>query len=153
MVNLFWKKCGKILRLLVQNAMERRWNAIDKRDRIRALAKEFVPIGIFVILYIVAFSNLGFGLPCIFRWVTGLMCPGCGMSHALAAIVRLDFGEAAKWNILSVTLLPVLIIFFIIRGIRYINKGKEDFRLWEILFLVACALVCAVFFIKRNNLL
>ena len=111
-----------------------------------------MPLGLLFVLYVAFFTKFGFGLPCIFRWVTGLKCPGCGMSHALAAMVRLDFGEAAAQNILSVTLVPALALFFIYRFIRYINKGKEDFRLWEYIFLVACALICVVFFVKRNNL-
>lgn len=132
---------------------EKEETTIDKRSRLAAVAKNLAPLLAFFILYIVFFSAFGFGLPCIFRAITGLLCPGCGMSHALAAMIHGNFREAAEYNILSVTLLPALAIFFIIRLIRYINKGKEDFRVWEYVFLMACALVCAVFFLKRNNII
>jgi hypothetical protein len=34
------------------------------------------------------------GWPCAFRATTGRPCPGCGMSRALAALVRGDWGAA-----------------------------------------------------------
>ena len=34
------------------------------------------------------------GWPCPFRATTGKPCPGCGMSRALAALVRGDWGDA-----------------------------------------------------------
>ena len=34
------------------------------------------------------------GWPCAFRQTTGKPCPGCGMSRALAALVRGDWGRA-----------------------------------------------------------
>lgn len=34
------------------------------------------------------------GWPCVFRATTGRPCPGCGMSRALAALVRGDWGAA-----------------------------------------------------------
>jgi hypothetical protein len=125
---------------------------MDKRARMKAVAKLIVPMAFIVLVYALVFTRLGFGLPCFFRWATGLLCPGCGMSHALAAMIRLDFAEAAKWNILSVTLVPVLIIFFGYRFIRYINTGKENLRPWELIFLGLCAMVCVVFFVYRNFL-
>ncbi|MDC7293521.1 MULTISPECIES: DUF2752 domain-containing protein [unclassified Butyrivibrio] len=126
---------------------------MDKRKRLTLVARTIVPLLILFIIYVVVFTGFGIGLPCIFRTITGLKCPGCGMSHALAAMVHGDFGEAAGENVLSVSLLPVLVVFFIFRFIRYINKGKEDFRIWEIVFLVACLLVCVAFFVLRNDLI
>lgn len=126
---------------------------MDKRSRFITVARTVGPLMLLFAIYVVVFTNFGVGLPCIFRTITGLRCPGCGMSHAMAAMVHGDLGEAARENILSVSLLPVLVVFFIFRFIRYINKGKEDFRAWELVFLAACLMVCVAFFVVRNDLI
>ncbi len=42
----------------------------------------------------------GWGLPCLFRTLTGWLCPGCGMTHAAVALLRLDFRGAFACNAL-----------------------------------------------------
>jgi hypothetical protein len=37
-------------------------------------------------------------LPCYFRELTSLYCPGCGSGHAIAATLKGDFLEAFRWN-------------------------------------------------------
>lgn len=37
-------------------------------------------------------------LPCYFRELTGLYCPGCGSGHAVAVTLRGNFWEAFQWN-------------------------------------------------------
>jgi len=44
---------------------------------------------------------------CPLRSVTGLACPLCGATRALAALLAGSFGEAAHLNILVVALLPL----------------------------------------------
>jgi hypothetical protein len=41
---------------------------------------------------------------CIFKRLTGLKCPGCGMTHAFICLGRFQLGEAIRHNIFSVFL-------------------------------------------------
>ena len=42
----------------------------------------------------------GGGMPCLFRTLTGWQCPGCGMTHAVVALLRLDIRTAFACNAL-----------------------------------------------------
>lgn len=37
-------------------------------------------------------------LGCVFKWVTGLSCPGCGMTRAWLAALRLDLAAAVAYH-------------------------------------------------------
>ena len=37
-------------------------------------------------------------IPCFFRTVTGLQCPGCGVTHMILALLHLDFPTAFHAN-------------------------------------------------------
>ena len=39
-----------------------------------------------------------FGITCPIQWVTGISCAGCGMTRALLAAGRLDFGAAFAFH-------------------------------------------------------
>ena len=45
--------------------------------------------------------------PCPFHMLTGLLCPGCGATRALAALLHGQVQEAWHWNALFVLLLPL----------------------------------------------
>lgn len=46
--------------------------------------------------------------PCLFRSLTGLYCPGCGLTRALHALVHFDLARAFAMNPLVVLSLPLL---------------------------------------------
>lgn len=48
---------------------------------------------------------------CPFRAITGLQCPGCGMTRAMLSIGQLRFGRAARLNLLSLPLTLAMVIY------------------------------------------
>ena len=67
----------------------------------------------------------GFGLPCPFRLVTGLSCPGCGVTRMLLHLLRLDFAAAFRSNAVLLCLLPVLAALGLWRVVHYIRCGSH----------------------------
>ncbi len=55
------------------------------------------------------------GIQCLFRRFLGIICPGCGMTRAILACLRLDFAAAFRHHPMVFSL-PVLFIYFIMDG-------------------------------------
>ncbi|WP_338543751.1 DUF2752 domain-containing protein [Paenibacillus tundrae] len=55
----------------------------------------------------------GIGIPCVFHEVTGLYCPGCGITRSLGAILRLDIHEAFRYNMLIFILAPLYLLYML----------------------------------------
>lgn len=73
----------------------------------------------------------GWWLPCMFNQITGLKCPGCGVSRMCLAILRLDFSSAFFWNPAVFICLPFLAYLLIDLSLRYIRFGSLRLNKWQ----------------------
>ena len=82
-----------------------RWSVATHLIRERRLGWAMVAGGV-----LVAVSGLcGVSLfPCPFKQLTGLPCPGCGMTHATVALLRGDFRAMLSYHPLA----PVFLLFW-----------------------------------------
>ncbi len=64
----------------------------------------FLGLGV-VYLGIVLFTP--FGIPCMFHVITGLSCPGCGISRFFMELAQLRILSALRQNLAVAILLPV----------------------------------------------
>ena len=90
-------------------------------------SRELKKIGILLTVgfaYLIWCRATGIRIPCLFNLVTGLYCPGCGITRAAMAISRFDFVRAYNYNKLSLTVVPALLAILIIREYRYIKTGE-----------------------------
>lgn len=64
-----------------------------------------------VVFYLLLFS---FGITCPIKFLTGISCPGCGMSRAFFSAVTLHFSTAFYYHPLWVFVVPIglLLIWF-----------------------------------------
>lgn len=76
--------------------------------------------------------------------ITGLPCPGCGMTRALLRLLHFDF--AGAWRIHP--FVYVILIFVIWFGIRrYIMGVKETQKVWKIAAVIGILMI--MFYIWR----
>lgn len=50
------------------------------------------------------------GIGCVYRHFFGVICPGCGMTHAILALLRLDLKTAWAYHPMVFSL-PLLVLF------------------------------------------
>ena len=69
-------------------------------------------LNIILLFALIAVFYLSFGCPV--RLLTGVSCPGCGMTRALFALLKLDFSLAFEMHPL-VFLLPIALAVYLLR--------------------------------------
>ncbi len=93
----------------------------------------------------------GWGLPCVFYLVSGLYCPGCGVTRMCMALLRLDFVGAFRANMLIMALLPVGAFFGFRRWLIYVKSGRTDMDLPEKITVFVAFILTVAFWILRNQ--
>lgn len=61
------------------------------------------------------------GIGCPIKFLTGISCPGCGMTRALVSALRLDFRQAFSYHPLWIAVLPTAALLTILK-LKYKNK-------------------------------
>lgn len=111
-------------------------------DFFAVLKKHMDPSGLFLVALLPAIllAQMSLGIGCPIHFVTGINCPGCGMSRALFHVLRLDFAGAFVLHPLW-WLLPVLAIFWLLRESKRISHKTYQGFLWvfALLFLAVYA--------------
>ena len=111
-----------------------------------------IMISLIVILLCTSFfflyTKINIFIPCIFHELTGLYCPGCGITRCLIAIIKLDFMQAFRYNMLVFILLPI----FIFIGIKkyYCWLLNKQCILFSNRFYITLAIITILFGILRN---
>lgn len=107
-----------------------------------------------VLLYIIVHNErlapiLGYLPECVFHKVTGLDCPGCGMTRASIAIVKFEFIESIKFNVTVMYGFICYIVFMIVQtSHKYFGTKGFSEKLVGILIYIGVAVLILQFFIK-----
>lgn len=84
---------------------------------------------------------------CIFRLMTGIPCPGCGMTRAWLAALRLDFAAAFAYHPLF-WVVPIAFVLAFVREEVASSKLKHGV---DIAVAMLCVLVVAVWIVRLIN--
>ena len=70
-------------------------------------------------------KTINLSIPCIFNKLTGLYCPGCGITRMLFSLLELKFYQSFRYN----PLLFVYLFYYLIIYIIYFFKNKKLYKL------------------------
>lgn len=122
----------------------------EVKKRVKRVALVVILFILCGLAYALVVSLLGFGIPCIFRLVTGFRCPGCGITHAALCFLKLDIVGAVRANAF---IIPIVLFVGWVLGystVRYIKKGfmrlDSGSRIADIGFLI----LLLVWWVVRN---
>jgi hypothetical protein len=94
--------------------------------------KPILIMGILVLtFYLLFIFNIKWN--CIFKEIFNIECPGCGLTRSLKALLRFDYIDSAKYNVLGI---PVFAITLIVTGmlikdfIKKENKTLSNIYKW-----------------------
>lgn len=112
---------------------------MSKKQEIGSL---IIFILIILVTYLIYYLFTGNGIPCIFKKLTGLYCPGCGITRMFLSLLRFDIYQAFRYNPLVFILLVSYIFYTIIDLVKY-SKTNKHLKIsnkiyWTLLILVFC---------------
>ena len=89
----------------------------------------------------------GITIPCFFRYLTNIPCPGCGLTRSFLAILDFDIVNAIRYNVLGIPLFILIIILniYLVKDMIYnkkdtlvfINKVFSKYKIIIILLIVS----------------
>ena len=121
------------------------------KRRIKKVVKTYLILIIIFISYFIINKYTGIYIPCIFKKITGLKCPGCGITHCLFSLVRLQIKKAFYYNPLVFILLPFIILYFIYESYLYIYNKKDKIIIKiPMIFYILLLATTIIFGILRN---
>ena len=123
----------------------------EQKNRLRKLLTGIVITISVGLLYYAVVRIFDIGLPCPFRYVTGLCCPGCGTSRLAVALLQLDFKAAFYAQPVLFCFLIPLAVCFVKMGIDYVKTGSKDLCLWQNI-IVCCAIACLLIYCVYVNI-
>ena len=102
--------------------------------------------------YYIFLRITGWGIPCIFRKITGFLCPGCGITRMCMAIITGDFISAYKANPCIFIMMPVWIVIIAIKLIFQPVCLKTDSRFFNILLWITLIILLAFGVLRNINI-
>ncbi len=118
------------------------------RKKLRA----FLIFAVILLLCFLIVKQLGFGIPCVFHLITGLKCPGCGVTRMFLHLASLEFKEAFYDNICLFCLLPPALVLIIYHSVLYLTdrKPSQGFKKAENRLFIVLAALLIIWGIIRN---
>ena len=77
--------------------------------------RDIIVLIVIFLIYAVLIISFDIGIPCVFYEITGLYCPGCGITRLCLSLFEGDIYQAFRYNPIIFINLPILFI-----------SGKKD---------------------------
>lgn len=118
------------------------------RQRLREVLRKYGGLLFFGLAYFAFIRVTGLSLPCPVHFLTGIMCPGCGLTTMLLALADGDIESAFRANELLFVTGPLILAFVFYDEVLWVRTGRRSaLPTWVWILLL---LLFIVFTIERN---
>jgi Protein of unknown function (DUF2752) len=104
-----------------------------------------------VYLFVFEPGKTGFFPVCLFRFLTGLTCPGCGSTRAMHQILHGHFLTAFTLNPLFLVAIPFMLFAFLRYSVIVLRGGVPRQNALPAPYIYALFVVVLTFWIFRNT--
>mgnify|MGYP001852166142 FL=1 len=109
--------------------------------------RDIIVLIVIFLIYAILIIRFDIGIPCVFYEITGLYCPGCGITRLCLSLFEGDVYQAFRYNPIIFIDLPILFILFVLNIFFKNNKNIKKITDVIIIFL---ATITIIFGVIRN---
>ena len=122
----------------------------ETKKRVRRLAVVWcIALGALSV-YAAVFFVSGIGIPCPFHLITGLNCPGCGISRAIRSLSEFRFADALGYNLMSPLILLYIGYCAVYASAAYMKTGKGSLLIKPEWLNIALLSLFLIWWVVRN---
>lgn len=104
-----------------------------------------------LLLYLV-YEFTGFGFKCPVHALTGFKCAGCGNTHFVGSVLKLNFRDALAFNYMFPLEAFYILWVYFFSAKRYLKEGKFNYTAPFKAFDIVCLIIIALWIPLRNVL-
>lgn len=90
-----------------------------------------------------------FFIPCMLHKLTGIKCPGCGMTRSVHYLVNGNIKQAIWYNLMLIPII-ILVMYALYRYVRYLIKDEEIINKTLEKALKVFLVILLIFWVTRN---
>ncbi len=118
-------------------------NNSELKKRLHKTLIKYTVVLCVALAYLIFVQYTNMGIPCLFYELTGLKCPGCGITRMFVALAELDVAAAFKHNSFLLVTGPLILGYLIWCEVKYVRYGNRRMGKWEILMWAELVLAIA----------
>lgn len=123
---------------------------MNMKNRAFKICKYILSLLLIGLSYGIFVRKTGFAIPCIFYRITGLQCPGCGVTRMCLSLMRFDFVSAYHYNKLLFIISPVIVFMITQQIYRYIRFNDAKTTKAQTVILILLVVLLVIWGILRN---
>ena len=109
--------------------------------------RDIIVLIVIFLIYAVLIIRFDIGIPCVFYEITGLYCPGCGITRLCLSLFEGDVYQAFRYNPIIFINLPILFILFVLN--IFFKKNKNIKKITDVI-IIFLATITIIFGVIRN---
>lgn len=109
--------------------------------------RDIIVLIVIFLIYTVLIISFDIGIPCVFYEITGLYCPGCGITRLCLSLFEGDIYQAFRYNPIIFIDLPILFILFVLN--IFFKKNKNIKKITDVI-IIFLATITIIFGVIRN---